>query len=180
MVELLGGELEVDSSPGKGATFRFSVIAKLIFRPEVALEKENSGNKESKGMGKKFPLRLLLAEDNELNLQLMGMMFEQLGYDFKVAKNGLEAVEQVSAHPFDIVFMDVQMPVMNGLEATSEIRKLPKMESLIIIGLSANAFEDDERKAIAMGMNDYLTKPIRLADLAGKLEYYYRRIKLQP
>ena len=180
MVELLGGELEVESSPGKGATFRFSVVAKLIFRPEVALEKENLGNKEIKGMGKKFPLRLLLAEDNELNLQLMGLMFEQLGYDFAVAKNGQEAVEKVCAQPFDLIFMDVQMPVMNGMEATTAIRKLPKQEDLVIIGLSANAFEDDQRKAIAMGMNDYLTKPIRLADLAGKLEYYYRKIKLQP
>ncbi|MFN5337903.1 MAG: ATP-binding protein [Bacteroidota bacterium] len=180
MVELLGGELKVDSSPGKGATFRFSVVAKLIFRPLVSTEIQHDVSKDRNGMAKDFPLRILLAEDNELNLQLMGMMFDKLGYTYDVAKNGREALEKVSAQPFDMVFMDVQMPVMNGLEATSEIRKLPKMDSLIIIGLSANAFEDDQRKALEMGMNDYLTKPVRLTDLAGKLEYYYRNLKLQP
>lgn len=180
MVELLGGELKVDSSPGKGATFRFSVVAKLIFRPMVSPEIQHDVSKDRNGMAKDFPLRILLAEDNELNLQLMGMMFEKLGYSYDVAKNGREALEKVSAQPFDMVFMDVQMPVMNGLEATSEIRKLPKMDSLIIIGLSANAFEEDQRKALEMGMNDYLTKPVRLTDLSGKLEYYYRNLKLQP
>jgi CheY-like chemotaxis protein len=146
----------------------------------VTTEIQHDVSKDRNGMAKDFPLRILLAEDNELNLQLMGMMFEKLGYSYDVAKNGREALEKVSAQPFDMVFMDVQMPVMNGLEATSEIRKLPKMDSLIIIGLSANAFEDDQRKALEMGMNDYLTKPVRLTDLAGKLEYYYRNLKLQP
>ena len=124
-------------------------------------------------------VRILIAEDNDLNLQLMGMMFKQLGYGFEVAKNGKEAVEKVISQDFDMVFMDVQMPVMNGLEATEEIRKLPQGKQLILIGLSANAFEDDQKKAFEVGMDDYLTKPLRLAVLAGKLEQYYRKLKLQ-
>jgi PAS domain S-box-containing protein len=179
MIELLGGELEVHSEPGLGATFQFSVLAKVKQETLTTLVKEEPPKALSQELGKNFPLRILLAEDNDLNLQLMGLMFQQLGYGFEVAKNGKEAVEKVNSQDFDLVFMDVQMPVMNGLEATEEIRKLPQGKELILIGLSANAFEDDQNQALAVGMNDYLTKPLRLAVLAGKLEEYFRKLKLQ-
>ena len=180
MVELLGGELEVSSEPGQGATFRFSVLAKRRLESLVPIVKEVSTVEIKRDMGEVFPLRILIAEDNELNLQLMGLMFQQLGFAFEVAKNGQEAVDKVRKQDFDLVFMDVQMPVMNGVEATAEIRKMVTKQSLIIIGLSANAFEDDQNKALDVGMNDYLTKPLRLAVLASKLEQYYRKLKLQP
>ena len=179
MIELLGGELEVQSEPGQGATFQFSVLAKVKQEALTAVVKEEPPQALTEELGKDFPLRILIAEDNDLNLQLMGMMFKQLGYGFEVAKNGKEAVEKVISQDFDMVFMDVQMPVMNGLEATEEIRKLPQGKQLILIGLSANAFEDDQNKAFEVGMDDYLTKPLRLAVLAGKLEQYYRKVKLQ-
>ena len=179
MVELLGGELEVSSEPGEGATFRFSVLAKRRLESLVPISKEDTAVEIKRDMGEVFPLRILIAEDNELNLQLMGLMFQQLGFAFEVAKNGQEAVDKVREQDFDLVFMDVQMPVMNGIEATAEIRKMVTKQSLIIIGLSANAFEDDQNKALEVGMNDYLTKPLRLAVLASKLEQYYRKLKLQ-
>jgi PAS domain S-box-containing protein len=179
MIELLGGELEVQSEPGQGATFQFSVLAKVKQEALTAVVKEEPPQALTEELGKDFPLRILIAEDNDLNLQLMGMMFKQLGYGFEVAKNGKEAVEKVIAQDFDMIFMDVQMPVMNGLEATEEVRKLPQGKQLILIGLSANAFEDDQKKAFEVGMDDYLTKPLRLAVLAGKLEQYYRKVKLQ-
>ena len=179
MIELLGGELEVQSEPGQGATFQFSVLAKVKQEALTAVVKEEPPQALTEELGKDFPLRILIAEDNDLNLQLMGMMFKQLGYGFEVAKNGKEAVEKVISQDFDMVFMDVQMPVMNGLEATEEIRKLPQGKQLILIGLSANAFEDDQKKAFEVGMDDYLTKPLRLALLAGKLEQYYRKLKVQ-
>lgn len=179
MVELLGGELEVSSEPGKGATFRFSVLAKRMYAQDKVEPKEVQAVEFNGDLGKIYPLRILVAEDNELNLQLMGLMFRQLGFAFEVAKNGQEAVDKVREQDFDLVFMDVQMPVMNGMEATEEIRKIPGKESLVIIGLSANAFEDDQNKALEVGMNDYLTKPLRLAVLAEKLEYYYQKLKVQ-
>ena len=180
MVELLGGELEVSSEPGHGATFRFSVLAKRRLESWIPISKEDSTVEIRRDMGEVFPLRILIAEDNELNLQLMGLMFQQLGFAFEVAKNGQEAVDKVHEQDFDLVFMDVQMPVMNGFEATEEIRKMAIKQSLIIIGLSANAFEDDQKKALEVGMDDYLTKPLRLAVLASKLEQYYRKLKIQP
>ena len=179
MVKLLGGELEVVSEPGQGAIFRFSVLAKRILDPLIPVSKDDSALEIKRDLGETFPLRILIAEDNELNLQLMGLMFQQLGFAFEVAKNGQEAVEKVREQDFDLVFMDLQMPVMNGMDATEEIRKMANRESLIIIGLSANAFEDDQKKALEVGMNDYLTKPIRLSVLAGKLEFYYRKLKLR-
>jgi CheY-like chemotaxis protein len=179
MVELLGGELEVSSEPGKGATFSFSVLAKRMLAQHKVEPKEVFSVEFKRDLGETFPLRILVAEDNELNLQLMGLMFQQLGFAFEAAKNGQEAVDKVREQEFDLVFMDVQMPVKNGMEATEEIRKIPGKEALVIIGLSANAFEDDQNKALEVGMNDYLTKPLRLAVLADKLEYYYQKLKVQ-
>ena len=180
MIELLGGELEVQSEPGQGATFQFSVLVKVKQEALTLVVKEEPPQTLTEGLGKDFPLRILIAEDNDLNLQLMGLMFQQLGFAFEVAKNGQEAVDKVRDQDFDLVFMDVQMPVMNGFEATEEIRKMATKQSLIIIALSANAFEDDQKKALEVGMDDYLTKPLRLAVLASKLEQYFRKLKLQP
>lgn len=179
MIELLGGELEIRSEPGQGATFQFSVLAKMKQEPLTKVVKDDFPQLLTEELGQAFPLRILIAEDNDLNLQLMGLMFKQLGYGFEVARNGKEAVEKVSVQDFDLVFMDVQMPVMNGLEATEEIRKMAQGDQLVLIGLSANAFEDDQNQALAVGMDDYLTKPLRLAVLASKLEQYYRKLKLQ-
>jgi CheY-like chemotaxis protein len=180
MVELLGGELEIISVPGEGATFRFSVLAKLLPGFLVSDLKEDSSFEMTREFGEIYPLRILVAEDNEINLQLMGLMLGQLGFSFEVAKNGQEAVDKIREQDFDLVFMDIQMPVMNGLEATEKIRKLPQGSQLILIGLSANAFDDDQNKALKAGMDDYLTKPLRLAVLAGKLEEYYRKLNFQP
>ena len=179
MVELLGGELEVISAPGQGATFRFSVLAKRMPGFLITGLKDDTPLEMTKEFGEFYPLRILVAEDNEINLQLMGLMLQQLGFSFEVAKNGQEAVDKIKGQDFDLVFMDIQMPVMNGLEATEEIRKMANKQSLTIIGLSANAFEDDQNKALEVGMNDYLTKPLRLAVLADKLEHYYQKLKVQ-
>lgn len=177
VAELLGGELVIRSQLGKGSVFGFSVLLK---RSTDAFLKSSSRDltwRDIREMGAVFPLRILLAEDNELNLQLMKLMFQQLGFAFEVAKNGQEALDMVKSHEFDVVLMDVQMPIMNGLEATVAIRELPDRKDLIIIGLSANVFEEDQQKALDMGMDDYLTKPIRLAVLADKLEFYFRKVR---
>lgn len=177
MVDLMGGEFEIQSEVGKGSVFSFSIWVKKEVAPKESIEKKKITWKEMKEMGTIFPLKILLVEDNELNLQLMRMMFEQLGFQFDVAKNGLEALEMVDAKSYDVLLMDVQMPLMNGLEATKKIRENPKNKNLVIIGLSANVFEDDQLRARAAGMDDYITKPIRLAIIAEKLEFYYLKLR---
>ena len=97
-----------------------------------------------------------------------------------MAKNGKEAVEKVSVQDFDLVFMDVQMQVMNGFEATEEIRKMATKQSLIIIGLSANAFEDDQKKALEVGMDDYLTKPFSPKELVLRVNAILKRTDAPP
>jgi PAS domain S-box-containing protein len=177
LIELMGGQLIIVSEPGKGAEFSFSILVKKVDSDSIPREHKKLSWRDVKEMGAVFPLKILLAEDNDLNLQLMSLMFQQLGFDFEIAQNGIEAVQKVKESEFDLVLMDVQMPQLNGLEASKLIRKIPGKEHLIIIGLSANVFEEDKKKAFESGMNDYLTKPIRLAELADKLEYYYRQIK---
>ncbi|WP_035454858.1 PAS domain-containing hybrid sensor histidine kinase/response regulator [Algoriphagus terrigena] len=177
IVELMGGQLEIESELGVGSVFSFSVIVKKVEQDIAPVERKELTWKDIREMGTEFPLRILLAEDNDLNLQLMTLMFQQLGFQFEVAQNGAEAVEKAKNQEFDVILMDVQMPVMNGLEATREIRKIEGRDNLVIIGLSANVFEEDQKRALESGMNDYLTKPIRLALLADKLEFYYRKVR---
>ena len=177
IIELLGGELRIESELDKGSEFSFTVLVRKADAQEEVQEHFPLSWKDVKEMGAEFPLKILLAEDNELNLQLMTLMFEQLGFQFEVAKNGLEAFEKVKEKEFDVVLMDVQMPILNGLETTRKIRALGNRNDLIIIGLSANVFEEDQNSAIKAGMDDYLTKPIRLAVLADKLEYYFRKTR---
>jgi PAS domain S-box-containing protein len=177
IIELLGGQLLIESELGKGSVFSFSVIVKKSDMDFILPESYQLTWKDIKDMGAVFPLRILLAEDNDLNLQLMTLMFQQLGFHFEVARNGAEVLDKINGQKFDVILMDVQMPIMNGLEATREIRKNEANDPIIIIGLSANVFEEDQNKALESGMNDYLTKPIRLAALADKLEFYYRKVR---
>ena len=176
IVELLGGELSISSKEGVGSKFSFSILLK---KAKVQVDETAKNLQEKRvnwfGMANEYPMKMLLAEDNDLNLQLMSLMLEQLGYSFDIAKNGLEALEMVMKNEYDIILMDVQMPIMNGLESTKKIRESCPKEGLFIVGLSANVFDEDQKKAIGSGMDDYLTKPIRLISLAKKIEFFYEK-----
>jgi PAS domain S-box-containing protein len=173
MVELMGGELTISSALGQGSTFEFSVVLKRAPKTGTVLpHSEKLARTNWNGMAKEYPAKILLAEDNELNLQLMTLMLGQLGYEFEFARNGQEALDLVSKNEYDIILMDVQMPVLNGLQAAKAIRELGQKEKVFIIGLSANVFDEDQKKALEAGMDDYLTKPIRLIGLAEKLQEY--------
>ena len=117
-------------------------------------------------------LRVLVAEDNKVNQVVVKQMLEKLGCRVDAVANGLEAVEAVRLAPYHMVFMDVQMPEMDGLTATGAIRALtmPDRRDVWIIALTANAFSEDHRRCIAAGMNDFLAKPIRPDDLKACLE----------
>lgn len=114
------------------------------------------------------PLKILLAEDNAINAMVAKTMLENLGHKVMHAKNGSEAVAAVARTAFDIVFMDIQMPVMDGYQATSQIRQIS--QSIIVIGLSANIMEEDKKRAFESGMNAYLGKPILVDKLVAVIE----------
>jgi signal transduction histidine kinase/CheY-like chemotaxis protein len=114
-------------------------------------------------------LRILLAEDNRVNQKVALKLLERMGYRADVAGNGLEALEAVRRQPYDVILMDVQMPEMDGLEATRRIRAEHK-ESLAIVAMTANAMEEDRERCLEAGMDDYLSKPVVAPSLAAALE----------
>jgi CheY-like chemotaxis protein/HPt (histidine-containing phosphotransfer) domain-containing protein len=122
-------------------------------------------------MARRHPLRILLAEDNVVNQKLALRLLERMGYRADVAANGLEAVAAVERQPYDLVFMDVQMPEMDGFEATREIvRRWPEGRRPRIVAMTANAMQGDRELCRAAGMDDYVSKPIRVEELVAALE----------
>jgi CheY-like chemotaxis protein len=120
-------------------------------------------------------IKILLAEDNPVNQKLALKLFEKFGYKADPVNNGHEAIEALKKNPYDIVFMDVQMPEMDGFEATEIIRSPGSgvlNYNVPIIAMTAHAMKGDEQKCIDLGMNDYLSKPIEPQILLEKLKYW--------
>ena len=123
------------------------------------------------GMAARHPLRILVAEDNVVNQKLALRLLRQMGYRADLASNGLEAIESLERQPYDVVLMDVQMPEMDGLEATRRIvARWAAAERPRIVAMTANAMQGDREACLAAGMDDYVTKPIRVDALVAALQ----------
>jgi CheY-like chemotaxis protein len=121
-------------------------------------------------MASRHPLRILLAEDNVVNQKLALRILQQMGYRADLASNGLEAVESVERQTYDVILMDVQMPEMDGLEASRRITaKWSASQRPRIVAMTANAMQGDREMCLSAGMDDYLTKPIRVERLVEAL-----------
>jgi CheY-like chemotaxis protein len=123
----------------------------------------------------KYPFRILLAEDNVINQQLARIILNKMGYDPEIAENGKEVLNKLGEKEFDLIFMDIQMPEMDGLEATRIIRTTRPVQPLII-AMTANTAPEDREECLAEGMNDYLSKPVNLDELVNIMEKWGRRI----
>ena len=121
------------------------------------------------------PLRILLAEDNAVNQKLALRILQQLGYRADLASNGLEAVESVDRQVYDVVLMDVQMPGMDGLEASRRIVDAAPTDRPRIVAMTANAMPGDREMCLAAGMDDYIAKPIDAASLVQALRAVTKR-----
>ena len=167
LAELMGGTMSAESAgPGRGSTFRFSIRA-----PEASVPRSVPTSPAfDSGTAERHPLRILLAEDNLVNQKLALRLLAQMGYRADVASNGVEAVEAVERQPYDVVLMDVQMPEMDGLEASRRlVQRAPEGHRPRIVAMTANATQGDREMCIAAGMDDYLTKPIRVDQLVAAL-----------
>ncbi|HXD76896.1 MAG TPA: ATP-binding protein, partial [Puia sp.] len=167
LVSLMGGRITVQSREGEGTIFTFTIRTRAgVSRPAML-------KPEQRVMGKEFaasvPLRILVAEDNIVNRQLIQHILGNLGYEPVMAGNGREAVEALEREAVDLVLMDVQMPEMDGLEATRVIRRQLYRQP-VVIALTANAMRGDREECLASGMDDYICKPVRLDELMELLE----------
>jgi signal transduction histidine kinase/ActR/RegA family two-component response regulator len=178
LVSLMGGSITVVSAPGQGSSFRFNILAEPADEASRAPDEtaaEAAGSPE-RSMG--YKVRALLVEDNPVNQKLASRLLEKDGHQVTVAWNGREALDALREGEFDIVLMDVQMPVMTGLEATEAIRDSERGSGrrIPIVAMTAHAMKGDKELCLASGMDGYISKPIRPKDLLDALD----KFALQP
>ncbi len=162
---LMGGDIIVESEQDAGSVFTFTVLAGMV--DEEKHPREASGNSRSSEPGLIGELCVLVVEDNPVNSRFAQRYLEKRGHVVEVAANGLLGVEAFRKKAFDLVLMDVQMPVMDGLQATEAIRDLegdPEIH-IPVVGLTAHASAEDRERCLVAGMDGYLTKPLNLSDL---------------
>ncbi|WP_426451981.1 PAS domain S-box protein [Paenibacillus sp. S-38] len=165
IVEMMGGEIYAESDGKTGSSFTFTMILKEVTVPPREVHNINSLKAARQAS-------ILLAEDNRINLLVLTKMLEKLGHRVTAVKNGLDAIEAIRREPFDLIFMDVHMPILNGLDAARRIKEERKENSPFIIAVTANALKGDREECLAAGMDEYISKPIRSEVLQKILQQF--------
>jgi CheY-like chemotaxis protein len=170
----LYGELfsSVLTKPVKQNTLRKHILTQLTGQDNTLCDGFVANKKLSVDFSLKYPLKILIAEDNPVNQKLAERVLTKLGYAPSKAIDGQEALEALKQNHYDLILMDIQMPTMDGLEATRRIR-LQKIAQPIIIAMTANAMQGDREMCLQAGMDDYISKPVKLEGLVGMLEKWY-------
>lgn len=168
LVEMFGSQIKVESKPNKGTTFYFD-LKMLQVEQQV---QDIPDNNQLTNKADLSSLRVLLAEDNMMNIYFMKQLFKRWDITADVAENGAEVLELLEANTYDLILMDMHMPVMDGMQATEKIRQLSDTSkaNIYIIALTASVSDQIQKRVIDCGMNDYLHKPFQLDELRIKLE----------
>ncbi|MEE8526209.1 MAG: ATP-binding protein, partial [Thermoanaerobaculia bacterium] len=182
LAELMGGRIWADSAEDRGSTFHFSVD---VVRADPQLggavvetaREEQSGRRIDSGLGQRVPLHILVAEDNAVNQKVALSMLERMGYRADFAGDGLEVLQALDRQNYDVILMDIQMPEIDGLETARRIRRRSDEPGPWIVAMTAGAMSGDREKCFEAGMNDYLSKPVRIDELQTALERAGRREK---
>jgi CheY-like chemotaxis protein len=171
LVQLMGGDIAVSSVQGHGTTFEFTIevepdsqIRRTMDAPEEALERMDPT------LGERIPLRILIAEDNLVNQMVALQILGRMGYRADAVGNGLEVLTALEREKYDLVLMDIQMPEMDGIQATRAIRRKYRNKSPRIVALTAAAFTDMHDQCLAAGMEAFITKPLRVGELRRTIE----------
>jgi signal transduction histidine kinase/CheY-like chemotaxis protein len=176
IVEMMGGQIQVSSRPGEGSTFSFVFRAKRLSRQEEKVSAENASGGLPSGTYSFPGYRVLLAEDIDINREIVVALLEPTEIEIDCAENGSAAVAMFLASPdsYDIIFMDIHMPEMDGYEATRRIRAMgiAHAKTIPIIAMTANVFKQDVEKCLAAGMNDHIGKPLDFDEVLTKLQRY--------
>lgn len=181
-VKLMGGHISLDSTPGNGAVFRVELPVELTDASEIP----NNGRRQAGeviGLTPGQPrYRIMIVEDQRENQLLLRRLMSELGLETQLAENGQQAVERFKNWPADLIWMDRQMPVMDGIEATQRIRQLPGGQKVKIVAVTASAFKEEQQEILAAGLDDFIRKPYRFDEiyqcLARQLDlkYIYQQI----
>lgn len=177
LVELMGGEIGVKSEYGKGSEFYFTVLQGVRSEETVGEDWEHAAvpAQETPEDYQEFTApgaRVLIVDDNEINREVAVLLLEPLQMQIDTAENGAEALEMIKKNRYDLVFMDHWMPVMNGVEATVELRKTEGeyYQKLPVIALTADAMAEAKEEFLAAGMNDFVAKPIEMKEICMKIK----------
>ncbi|TLV00306.1 two-component regulator propeller domain-containing protein [Dyadobacter luticola] len=174
LVRLMQGGITVESKVGKGSSFHFHIVTGFTEKVSPNLAATVAPNPQAKLLdnefASRFPLRIMVAEDNLVNQKFIDYVLGKLGYkNITIVNNGTRAVEALAHQPYQVILMDIQMPEMDGLEATRVIRE-SRDQQPYIIALTANAMSEDRQRCITVGMNDYMSKPVKLEVIKEVLE----------
>jgi signal transduction histidine kinase/CheY-like chemotaxis protein/HPt (histidine-containing phosphotransfer) domain-containing protein len=172
LVDLLGGEIRVESEIRKGSTFTVALPCERA--PVIAAEPERAIQNQDQPAPAESPARLLLVEDNLVNQKVVLAILRRKGYHIDVANDGREALTRLETTAYDLVLMDVQMPVLDGLEATRAIRREPRWDRLPIVAMTAHAMNGDRERCLQAGMNGYISKPVQPAHLVSMIEKHLK------
>lgn len=178
IIELMGGSIRVESNSNRGATFAFTLTLNAADYPEIPAAEQLLPAVPSVPSSLYGPLRILVAEDNATNQKVLLTILSKRGYQADLVENGAAAVEATNRKSYDLVFMDVNMPIMDGLEATRRIRQQHRHKPTpIVVAVTAFARKEEQLLCMESGMQDFVSKPLRITDIEAQLEKWSEYIR---